>query len=91
MVSRWTPVCPSVYPSAVFRFRMITSEQQRIFTKCGLRIDIVEIWFGIADGQISSNFDGVNLPEKRPYFHFRIITWVNINGFSPNLICALIL
>ena len=24
-------------------------------------------------------------------FSFRIITWVNINGFSPNLVCALIL
>ena len=24
-------------------------------------------------------------------FHFRMITWVNINGFSPNLVCALIL
>ena len=26
-----------------------------------------------------------------PYFHFQTITWVNINGFSPNLVCALIL
>ena len=25
------------------------------------------------------------------YFHFRMITWININGFSPNLVCALIL
>ena len=24
-------------------------------------------------------------------FHFRMITLVNINGFSPNLVCALIL
>ena len=24
-------------------------------------------------------------------FRFRMITWVNINGFSPNLVCALIL
>ena len=24
-------------------------------------------------------------------FHFRMITWVNINGFSPNLVCAWIL
>ena len=25
------------------------------------------------------------------YFHFRTITWANISGFSPNLVCALIL
>ena len=24
-------------------------------------------------------------------FHFRMLTWVNMNGFSPNLVCALIL
>ena len=24
-------------------------------------------------------------------FRFRMITWVNINGFSPDLVCALIL
>ena len=62
-------------------------------------MDFHQIWFvhwycrdlfGIADGQISSNFDGY-LPETRPYYYFRMITWVNINGFSPNLVCALIL
>ena len=26
-----------------------------------------------------------------PYFHFQKITWVNTNGFSPNLVFALIL
>ena len=26
-----------------------------------------------------------------PYFHFWMITLVNIDGFSPNLVCALIL
>ena len=26
-----------------------------------------------------------------PYFHFWMITLVNVNGFSPNLVCALIL
>ena len=47
---------PSVHPS-VFRFRMITwVKHQWIFTKLGLCIDIVEIWFGIFNGQISSNF-----------------------------------
>ena len=31
-------------------------------------------------------------PSERPsVFRFRLITWVNINGLSPNLVCALIL
>ena len=33
------------------------SKHQWIFTKLGMCIDIVEIWFGIAIGQISSIFD----------------------------------
>ena len=32
------------------------NKHQWIFTKLGICIDIVEIWFGIANGQISSNF-----------------------------------
>ena len=52
-------------------------------------IDIVEICFGIADGQMSI-FDSY-MPTTRPYFHFGMITLVNITGFSPNLVCALIL
>ena len=32
-------------------------------------IDIVKIWFGIANGQISSNFYSYQ-PETCPYFHF---------------------
>ena len=35
------------------------SKHKWIFTKLGICIDIVEIWFGIANGQISSNFYGV--------------------------------
>ena len=31
------------------------------------------------------------LPALHQYFSFRTITLVNLNGFSPNLICALIL
>ena len=27
----------------------------------------------------------------RPYFCFRMITWVNVNGFSPSLVRVLIL
>ena len=35
------------------------SKHQWIFTKLGMCIDIVEICYGIANGQISSIFDGV--------------------------------
>ena len=73
MVSRRTSVCvrPSVVrPSVRFSFPDDKlSRRQWIFTKLGMCIDIVEIWFGIANGQISSNFDSY-LPETRPYFHF---------------------
>ena len=43
------------------------SKHQWIFTKLGTCIDIVENWLGIANGQISSNFDSY-LPETHPYF-----------------------
>ena len=54
-------VCPSIVrPSVRFSFPDDNlSECQCIFTKLGMCIDIVEIWFGIANGQISSNFYGV--------------------------------
>ena len=39
------------------------SKKQWIFTKLGMCIDIVEIWIGIANGQIWSNFDGVICPR----------------------------
>ena len=58
-----------------FRFWMIMSKYQWIFTKLGMCIDIVEIWFGIAKGQISSIFDSLSyLPMTHPYFGFRTIT-----------------
>ena len=53
-------------------------------------IDTVEIWFWIANGQISSVIESY-LPATHLYFLFRTITSVNVNGFSQNLICALIL
>ena len=59
-------VCPSVHPSVIrpsihFSFSDDTlSKHQWIFTKLGMCIDIVEIWFGIANGPISSNFYRVN-------------------------------
>ena len=43
-----------------------------------------------ANGQILCIFDSY-LPRTRPYFHFWMITLVNTNGLSPNLVCALIL
>ena len=39
------------------------SKHKWIFTKLGMCIDIVEICFGIANGQILSNFDGVICPR----------------------------
>ena len=39
------------------------SKHQWIFTKLGMCIVIVKIWFGIANGQISSMFDRVICPQ----------------------------
>ena len=90
-------VCVSVSLSYVHLYVFLfpdnkLSKCQWIFTKLCVHvcIDIVEIWFGIVNGHISSIFDSY-LPATGPYFHFRMITFVNINGFSPNLVCALIL
>ena len=49
---------PSVVrPSVPFSFLDDNlSKHQWIFTKFGICIDIMEIWFGIANGQILSNF-----------------------------------
>ena len=81
----------SVLDTSLFSFQDDNfSNYQWIFTKLGVCIDIVETRFGIVDGQISSIFDSY-LPMTRQYFHFQTMTLVNINGFSPNLICALIL
>ena len=56
MVSRWRSVCPSVRPSVRFSFPNDNlSKHQWIFTKLGMCIDIVEIWFWIANGQTMSN------------------------------------
>ena len=50
----------SIRPSLRFSFPDDNlSKHQWIFTKLGMCIHIVEIWFGIANGQISSIFDGV--------------------------------
>ena len=55
--------CTSLGPS-VFRFRMIMSKHQCIFTKLGMCIDIVEIWFGIANLQMGKFLLGY-LPRTR--------------------------
>ena len=57
-------------------------KHQLIFTKHGMCIDIVEIWFGLANGQISSNFDGVICPRHAHILVFRMITWVNVKEFN---------
>ena len=70
MVSRWSSMNLSVLPLSVrFSFPDDTlSKHQWIFTKLGMRIDIVEIWFWIANGQISSIFDGVICPRHAHIF-----------------------
>ena len=45
------------------------SKHQWIFTKIGLCIDIVEIWFGIADGQIHQILMELSAQDK-PIFSF---------------------
>ena len=59
-------VRPSVVrPSVCFSFPDDNlSKHQWIFTKFGMCIDIVEIWFGIANGQTSSIFHGVICPRQ---------------------------
>ena len=68
MVSHWTSV--SVRPSVCSFPDDNLSKHQWIFTKLGMCIDIVDIWFGIANGQISSNFYGVICPRHTHIFSF---------------------
>ena len=49
----------------------ILSKHRWVFTKLGMCIDIVEIWFGIANWQISSNFDRVICPKHAHIFFSR--------------------
>ena len=70
MVSRWTSVCLSVHqsvirPSVCFSFPDDNlSKHQWIFTKLDICTDIVEIYLGIANGQISSIFGRVICPRR---------------------------
>ena len=47
------------------------SKCQWIFTKLGSGVESVEVWFGIANGQISLIFNSY-LPTTRLYFCFRM-------------------
>ena len=87
MVSRWTSVCLSIRLSVGHLSVHISftddnlSKRQWIFTKLCMCIDIVEVWFGIANRQMLSNFLWSYLPETCPYFYLRMITLVNVKGF----------
>ena len=67
------------------------SKCQWIFTKLDMCIDAVDICSGIANGKILSILTVICSPIFCPYFGLWTITLVNINGFLPNLVCALIL
>ena len=55
---------------SIFLFRMITWVNiNGSITKLGMCIDIMDIWFGIANGQISSIFYGVSAWDM-PIFSF---------------------
>ena len=64
--ARYTPIF--LFPDDNF------SKHQWICTKVGMCIDIVEIWFGIANGQILSNFDRVICLRHAHIFVFQTIT-----------------
>ena len=60
---------PSFCPSVRFSFPDDNlNKHQWIFTEFGMCIDIVKIWFGMANGQISSNFGGVICPRQAHIF-----------------------
>ena len=56
-------VCPSVCGTSVSLYFCFPDDNlpecQWIFIKLGVCVDVVDIWFGIANGQISSIFDRV--------------------------------
>ena len=72
MVSCWMYVCPSVCCLSI-RFFLFPddnlSKRQWIFTKLGMCIDIVEIWFGIANGQFHQIFTELSAQDM-PIFSF---------------------
>ena len=78
-----------IRPSVCFSFPGDNlSKHQWIFTELGMCIDIVEIWFGIVNGQISSNFDGVICPRhdngRVLYLTFLLaLVAILFNGVEP--------
>ena len=58
----------SARDTPIFSFPVYNLSKQGIFTKLAICIDIKEIWFGIANGQISSNFYGVICPRHAHIF-----------------------
>ena len=63
--ARQSVIRPSV------RFPFPDDKHRRIFTKLGMCIDIVEIWFGIANGHISSKFELSSRMEG--YYSFKFL------------------
>ena len=85
-------VCQSICSPSAFCFPEDNLHKFKlIFTKLGMCIDIVEIWFRIAYGQILLSIFDSFFCLGHVHFFFQMITWVNISGFSPILVCALIL
>ena len=76
----------SAKDTSVFSLMDNFSKYQWMFTKLGLCIDIVEIYFEIANGQISSISD-----NYLPAIHLYFLLSGHLNRFSSNLICAFIL
>ena len=78
MVSRWMSMCLSIRRSVIrpsVRLSVLLlfpddnlSKHQWIFTEFGMCIDIVELWFGIADWQISLSFGRVIYPRHAHIF-----------------------
>ena len=76
MVSRWTSVCLSSFRPSISRTSVSfsfpddnLSKHQLIFFKLGMCIDIVQIWFGIANGPIFSKLTELSARDT-PIFSF---------------------
>ena len=62
------------------------SKYQWIFTKLGMCIDICRSSLGLLMSKFCKFL--TCLPMIGLYFHFQMINVLNINRFSPNLVCA---
>ena len=73
-------MCPSSHQFLICHFFCFLfpdnnlSKYPWIFTKLGMCIDIMEIWFGVGNVQISLIFNSY-LPATQQYFHFWMITF----------------